>query len=243
MPAFRHGKLTAVVLSDFNATPYLNSAEPSRTVDTAEASVFGANAKEYVAGQSDGTISYGGLYDGTADAIDGVLTALADADGNWPATIFHDEGIKPGSVCRLASVRKTEYSISSPTSEVVSLTGTLQCDGGIFYGRALTTAADVNANVTGPTVDYGAAYATWAGKGRVHLHVPRNTRNTATAVTVQHSSDGSVWVDLVTQSVSAGQKAALSLPLNGPLNRYVRALITPTTGTGNIQTIVAFARG
>lgn len=242
-PEFRHGKLTAVVFAGFNATPYLNSAEPSRTVDTAEASVFGQNAKGYVAGQSDGTISYGGLYDGTPEGIDVALTALADSAENWPATVFHDTGIKPGATCRLASVRKTEYGISTPVGDVVTVSGSLQCDGGIYYGRALTTAADVNATVTGQTVDYGATYATWAGKGRAHVHVPRNTRNTATAVKIQHSADGSVWVDLATQNVSAATTGGYALSFSGPLNRYVRALITPTTGTGNIQTIVAFARG
>lgn len=238
---FRHGKLTEVLLADFVASPYLNSAETSQTVETAETSAFGTQDKTYIPGQNDGSMSLSGLFDGSEKAIDQLFSELTADEQAYPVTLLYDGGVKVGRSARAATVRQTSYDISSPVGDVVSLSVELQCDKGIHNALCLTDKGGVNANVEYPGADWGPGSATSRG-GTGYVHVTSNGRNTATQVIIQHSADNSVWVDLATQPVSAGQVDHFVVPVAGAIDRYVRAQLTLTTGTGLVNVVVAFAR-
>lgn len=76
---FVHGKSTAVILGGTDVSSFLNSVDQTITRDVSESSTFGAQAKSYVKGQKDGTISLNGYWDGASGAIDSVM---ASALGN-----------------------------------------------------------------------------------------------------------------------------------------------------------------
>ena len=63
MPTFRHGKNTAVFVDEFDFTTYFNDATSTSNIDTAETSAFGTDAKTYIVGHTDGTISLSGMFD------------------------------------------------------------------------------------------------------------------------------------------------------------------------------------
>ena len=67
--SFRHGKNTAVLVDQYNISPFLNEVSSSQSIETADTSTFGTAAKTYVVGQNDATISFTGLFDGATDAI------------------------------------------------------------------------------------------------------------------------------------------------------------------------------
>ena len=58
--AFVHGKGTTVLLNAYDLSAYLNGADQTITVETAETTCFGSSAKSYVTGLRDGTVSVGG---------------------------------------------------------------------------------------------------------------------------------------------------------------------------------------
>jgi hypothetical protein len=73
MPTFRHGKSTSFKvdnsggsLTDISDT--LTDVSFPETIETAETTSFGSNAKTYIVGLKDATISVSGNFDATVDA-------------------------------------------------------------------------------------------------------------------------------------------------------------------------------
>lgn len=239
MVQFRHGKLTEVVLHNFIASPYLKSASTNKSIEVADTSGFGQHAKTYITGQNDGSLSLGGMFDGTPDAIDAVFHQLTTVEAPYPAILFYDSGIHVGRGCRMAQVRQTSYDMESPVSDVVSLSVELQADRGLRNGFCLVDRPALTASKQYPGVDWG--YSTERG-GRAYISVPQNDRSTAVTLRVQHSADNAVWVDLSSQVIGAGAKASYILESEGTVNRYIRANVELAAGTGSATVIVAYAR-
>lgn len=248
MPTFRHGKTTGVYLDGQNLSPYFNSQDSNRTADTHDVTAFESEAKEYIIGQSDGTMSLSGFYDSNVagTGAEELLENLRLTETEFPATIFLDGGVVVGRACRMAKVFNTSYSISTPTSDVASAKADLTVDGGIRYGKCLNAKAPITGVVTGAAADYGVASPTgdWlaSSNGFAHIHPIANTRTTATEVKIQQSADNSVWVDHATVSIPSLSRAGVAVATTGTNLRYVRALITPAAGTGSATIVVAFAR-
>ena len=249
---FRHGKSTALFLNHLNATPYFNSGDFGQSLATADVTVWGNDDKAFIAGIGDATFSASGFFDGDVGKVDRTLFDLQAAEDSYPATYCPDGGAIVGRNCRLAALLQTEIANSSPISSATTLNLSAQADGGGRFGQVLNgTAQGASATITGQTVDSGILGGTSNG-GVAHIHMTLNTRTAGNSVKVQHSTDGTVWVDLVEQVVPAGvavdathpfgQPTAYRLPIAGTINRYVRALITPTAGSGNFVAVVALAR-
>jgi hypothetical protein len=98
-----------------------------------------------------------------------------------------------------------------------------------------TTTNGTNVDNTAPSTNGGVA----------HLHVTANTRNGATTFKVQHSTDNSTWVDLVTfTSVTAATTGAqrVEVASGTTVQRHLRAQATTAGTTGSITYTVSFAR-
>lgn len=249
MPTIRHGKTTGVYLAGFNASPFFNSFETARTIDTHETTPFESESKTFSAGLNDGSASLSGFYDTnlTGTGGDDLLQALYVAEADYPMSVFLDGGVVVGRACRMANVLSSSYAISAPVGDMVTTKADLLVDGGVRYGKCLNAKAPVtNAVVTGAAADFGAAAPTgdWlaSSNGLAHIHPVDNTRSTATEVKIQQSADNSIWVDHATYSLAAGNTTGVVVPTTGTNLRYVRALITPVAGTGSATIIVAFAR-
>lgn len=242
MPTLRHGKNTVVLLGSSNASPYLNDASTNRSVDTNETSAFGNSAKTYLTGQGDGTIAVKGMFDGTALAIDALLQGFIASETD-PIVSISIEGNTVGAKTHMAKVKETTYETSSPVSDIVSISADFQVDGGIDSGRLLAPATSVSTATTtnGTAVDNAALTS---NGGVAHVHVTANVNLGTTTVKVQHSTDNSTWVDLVTFTTIATTvltSERIEVAASTTVNRYLRSQIT-TTGTGNITSTIAFAR-
>ncbi len=240
----RHGKTTGVYLAGFNASPFFNSFESARTIDSHETTPFESEAKTYSAGLNDGTISLSGLFDTAAAGLGGdeLLTDLYVAEADFPASVFLDGGVVVGRACRMASVLESSYAVSASVGDMISAKADLTVDGGVRYGKCLNAKAPITGTVTGAAADYGTTDWLASTGGTAHIHPILNTRSTNTEVKVQHSADNSVWVDLATVNVAAGNTIGVAAVTTAANLRYVRALITPVAGTGSATIIVAFAR-
>lgn len=137
--AFVHGKGTVFKIDNAAGTitvltTYVDSVEFQNTVDTAETTTMGAEAKTFVSGQSDGTLSVSGLFDGTATTgPDAILSGLIGLEASSTFEIG-PEGSTAGKVKKSGECFLTSYSVSSEVGDVVKFSADFQVTGAITVG-------------------------------------------------------------------------------------------------------------
>ncbi len=129
MPTFRHGKTTAVLLNGTDMSPYLNEATSALNIETAETTTFADDDKTYVAGLGDGTISASGLFDGSANASNAVLTGLIRQEDDTFTVL--PEGATAGRQAILANGQLTSYEVSTDVGDAGSWSASLSTTGTI----------------------------------------------------------------------------------------------------------------
>lgn len=133
--AFVHGKNADIELDDSSGTltsltSISNEVSYSQTIETADTSVFGTNAKTYITGQNDATISLSGLFDATsADVVQGTIDALISGTIDSATLSFNPEGTGSGTKNYTQEVIVTGFDISAPIGDVVSLSVEFQRTG------------------------------------------------------------------------------------------------------------------
>lgn len=133
--AFVHGKNAVVSLDNSSGTltaltSISNEISYSQSIETADTSVFGTNAKTYITGQNDATVSLSGLFDATsAGVIEATIDALIDGTNASATLEFGPEGSGSGSRKYTMETIVTSYDISAPVGDVVSLSVEFQRTG------------------------------------------------------------------------------------------------------------------
>ena len=124
--AFVHGSNSYISVDAVNISPYTDSVDHDRSVDTAETSAFGDDDKTFIAGLEDGRFGLGGHWDATADAaLHGTF------DGAVVEIIYGPAGNGSGAVSYTANCLVTGYSQSSPVGDKVTWRGTFQRTGAL----------------------------------------------------------------------------------------------------------------
>jgi hypothetical protein len=229
---FTHGKGTSVLLNAFDVSAFLNSADQTISVETAETTCFGSSAKSYVVGLRDGTVSVGGYWDGAANAVDSIMATAIGSDSSSVLSIA-DEGLTIGNRCLVAQAIDTSYQITGAVGDAVSVSAEFQCEGtgtggsGAYRGVVLSTLSSQSG--AGPTsltaVDNGAA----STNGLIaNLHITSNTASLT--VIIQHSTDNVTYTNLVTFTAAAGVASEHKIT-TGTVNRYLRVQWSGTAGT------------
>ena len=133
--AFVHGKSAAFKLDnaagslvDYSA--YLEEVSMPRSIETAETTTFGSNAKSYITGLSDATISISGKFDVAADAT------LAAVLGQAATLSFEygPAGSASGAVKYSGECIMTSYEIGATVGDAVTASVELQVTGAITRG-------------------------------------------------------------------------------------------------------------
>jgi hypothetical protein len=238
---FIHGKNAKVIHGAYDLSAFLNDGGVSAAVETNETTTYGATggSKTYITGLNDGGVQASGLFDGSANAVDVVLEASIGSDTLAPVT-FAPNGLALGERVKILLAKTTSYEVSSPVNDVVNVSYQAQSDGGVQHGVSLVNLASVTATADGTAVDNSASSAN-GGVGQ--LHVTANTRSANVVVKIQHSTDNSTWVDLITfttvaTTVTTSERSAVT----GTVNRYLRVQYTLSAGTGAITLQSSFAR-
>lgn len=234
-----HGKATGVVWGGYDLTRMLNTITVAQKTDATDATMFQADGMEYVVGLSDATVDGAGRYEGDLNAARMAVEDALDQDTLTPVLVVLG-GWVVGNRVRLGQELSTKFDVASPVAGLVTTALNLQTSGAMDAGVLLLGPAESSASVVGATQDNGAATA--AG-GTVQVHVTENTRSTNSTVTLQHSVDGTTWVDLaVLPTVAAGALSGVQQGVTGTIYRYTRITTTLTTGTGLLVTIAALMR-
>ena len=240
MPTFRHGKSVKVFVDEFDFSSYFNDVSASTTVETAETTSFGSDAKEYITGLIDGTVSLSGMFEGTENVgTDDYFETVLGGEAKQKV-IVATEGHGLGSRAVMLESDATSYEVSGAIADVVQASAEFQSSEGVEHGVILSSGAAISATGNGTGVDNGAA-TTNGGVG--YLSVPVNTRNGNVTVKIAASADNSTFADLVTFTVvSSATKTSERVEVTGTVARYLRVSYTVAGSTGSATPIVAFSR-
>lgn len=250
MPTFIHGKASKVLLDEFDLSSFFNSLDVAQTLETAETTSFGSSAKSYIPGLADATLSLSGMFSQDSDGSDEELSAILGATTTPLVTVLLDAGTI-GNSAIVAKAHETNYAISSPVGDIVSVTAdfnastdaTSDLKYGLRSGKALTAGSSIAFGSLGNLASVDNA-ASSANGGMVNLHVTANSiSGGATTIKVQHSTNNSTWADLVTfAAVSASTVTTEQAVVTGTVNRYLRATASTAGSSGAITFHIAFAR-
>jgi hypothetical protein len=242
MPTFRHGKNINVYIDEYDFSTYFNDVSASTSVDTAETSAFGTSAKTYVVGHRDGTVSLGGMFEGTASTGTDQYFASVLGSATKQKVIVAVEGHSNGTGAIMLQADDTSYEVSSAIADIVQASAEFQSTDAVEHGKILSSGSTVTATGNGTSVDNGASTA---NGGAGYLSVPVNTRNGNITVKIQHSADDSTYADLVTfTTVTSTTKTSqrVEVASGTTVNRYLRVNYTVAGSTGSATPVVAFTR-
>lgn len=229
-----HGSGSNVYAPGYDFGAFFRQAKTSREKDVADSTVFAsAGNKEFIAGLRDGKLSAEGLWVGTPSVttdIDPVLEAIDD-NTNRP-WLYLPYGDAHGNRVRLITGLLTTRDTESPNDDINKCAIEVQAaqsGAGIenlIVHRALASAA-IATDSAGTAVDNGASSAN-GGVG--YLLVTANATPGTAAVKIQHSTDNSVWADLITFTSVGAANQVERIAVSGTVNRYTRVIHTVATG-------------
>jgi hypothetical protein len=224
-----------------NLATALKSFSPEATVEEIDATVLGNSSRSWVTGFKSGTLSAEGIWnaDGAdADEIHDILSA-AFVNSSTLVVTASLGSLAVGGDAVMMEGPEVKYGVNTPLGELIMASAELRASNGISFGKWLMS-SQLNAGTTnGTAVDNGAA-TTNGGVFHVHLY---NDDASDVDTKVQHSTDGSTWVDLTNvNNLSSTHTAGSATVASGTtVNRYLRA-VSVVTGGNTILVSAAFAR-
>lgn len=141
--AFVHGKKALFKIDNSSGTPvdisaFLEEIGLPRSVETAETTTFGNDAKTYITGLSDATVSLSGKFDSAnASAVDPVLAGILGqaATVSW-AYRTNSASVSATNPEYQGEGILTSYEITAPVGDVVTFSAELQVTGAITRATA-----------------------------------------------------------------------------------------------------------
>lgn len=242
MATYVHGKSAALAHGGKDITQWMSEATATMTADTGDTSHFGANAKTYIVGLNDATFSGGGLYDGAVAGIHEYFEALIATETTSEVQVpitFSPEGFVFGAAAITGVAKTTTYEVNPVVSDVVKLSFEMQANGGIRVGNVLMNQS-FSTTTQGTNLDNTVSSNNGA---LVYVHVLANANTGNVQAILQHSTDNSTWVDLITTPVvSTGTLTAYRIgESTGLVNRHLRMRVT-LAGTGSVTVLASAVR-
>lgn len=241
---FVAGKDTKILVGEENLSGFFRSFDMGAELGPLETTVFGNADRTYIVGLRNGTVSFDGFFDSSADAIDVELQALLGQVAGEPLTLA-PEGLVAGKRVYLISGKETRYSVTAPVDGVVAASADFQADGGIGFGASLHDLTAETATGTGTIVDNIGATT---NGGAVHIHVTAVTASGGDTldVTVRHSTDNFAGDDTLLATFAQITTAKLServvIAAGTTVKQYVRAIWTKAGASPTWTFAVALGR-
>jgi len=127
--AFSHGTNAVLTVNAVNLSAYINKTGMDMQTDTAEVTVLGNTAKNYIPGLEDGTIPLAGPYDVALD------TAINAMRRTLVAFIYQPQGTTTGLPKYTGNCLLTSYKITTGTDDAGTWEAQVQLSNG--WVRAL----------------------------------------------------------------------------------------------------------
>lgn len=240
---FVHGKQTSVILDGVNLSPFLNAADVTLDVDTAETTVFQAAWKTFIAGTGQAKAELGGFYDPTELTMRNLIGSDASLTGGLLTISPASSPPAIGDRAHLLSILASQYAESSPVGGVIALKWAVLANAQPGMGLILHPLAEDTNTTTGADRDDGAATSTgWTA----HLHVIA-VDGGSWVVKLQDAATLPTYADVTggafTAKTGAGSQRLVSAS-GATLRRFVRYVATRTGGAGGdgITFALAYSR-
>lgn len=231
--AKKRGINWSILVNGYDFSNFFKQVAPGANVDLLDVTGFQSPGgdREFLASFNDGKLSLEGFFSADnvgLDGIDDIFNSVLGSTTKQVVTASPENANAIGNRCYCISADETRYEVSSPADGVIMSNAEFQSSSGLGNGVILHNLTAETATGNNASVDNGAA-STSGGAG--HLHVTARSGTSPTLdVKIQHSSDNSVFVDLIVFA----QKAAVGserLTVTGTVNRYTRSIRT-IGGTG-----------
>jgi hypothetical protein len=244
--AFVHGSSTVVLVNEKVVSSEVSGWTMTHQRNMSEITTVGQTAgsagAKFVPGLMSGTLSLRGPQDNDeAAGLTAEIHAAIGVDNSFQATCLPD-GIAIGKPAFFVVGDPTDYAIDAAVADAVGYTFTAAADESVEMGYVVHALGAETVDGNGTAVDRGASPLTPTTLGLIAaIHVTAYSGLTSAAIKIQHSTDNSVWADLVAfTSVTAIGSERKVVATGTTINRYLR-VVTDVTGTGSVTYLVAAA--
>jgi hypothetical protein len=251
--SFVHGSSARALVNEKEISTELAGWAVSGARNMSEVTTMGQTAGQagahFVPGLSSGTLTLRGPQD-SAHTV-GLTREIKDAigvDNAFLATCLPD-GVAIGKPAHFVLGDPTDWSIDAAVADAVGFSFSAMADEGVDSGYVIHGLGAETADVNGTAVDRGTSLSIVTGSPVAYsvngmtadIHVTAFSGLTSAAIKIQHSTDNSVWADLVSFTSVVGQTfERVSVAVGTQINRYLR-VVTDVTGTGSVTFLVAAA--
>lgn len=236
-----HGRNTGIYINEFDVSAYLNKYNANRDAPELDQTTFQDTARTFLPDFQSGSTEMEGFFshdDTDLDTAEDVFKAALGSTTARVVTIAPEGGATFGNRAILQTANETRHMIDAPATGLVMTSASFR--GEVSHGVLLQAKAAVTATANGTSVDNTTSSAN-GGVGHIHVFSRSGTSPTLDAK-VQHSTDNSVWVDLITFT-QATAVTSERLTVTGTVNRYTREIHTiGGSATPTFTYLVAFAR-
>ena len=232
-----HSRRTRAHVAAIPMACHVRQVGIDHTVDMVDVTTMCVNAREYLEGMETGTFSFAGLLDNTVTQLWTPLNALRQNGLENPISVA-PSGYAIGEQVWLAEGELMSLEYASPLTDAVTFGAGFQVTGRPDLGVSLhDVVAAETAGGNSTSVDNTAGTT---NGGAAILHVSAFT-GTSITVKVQHSTNNSTWVDLVTFTAATAAGAQhIEVAAGTTVNRYLRSIWTGTFTSATFA--VGFAR-
>lgn len=232
--AFSHGSKAQYLIKGFNSTGFLSDVSQSGSIDTAETSTLGTTDKQYIAGLVDSSYSLSGNLDyNLTDDTQTFVYWCESLVGKIVPVIYMPQSGLQGATCYMANSVLSSHNVKTGVGDKATVD--LEFQNTAVSGRGLRRGITLKAlaaetTSTNTTAIDNTTPTTFGGQVILSISAASGTSPTL-AAKVQHSTDNSTWVDLISFTSATGRGGEYKT-VSGTVNRYVRALWT-IGGTGS----------
>lgn len=233
-----HGKNTRVFGGVRDLSTLFMNSSLSSPIDMADNTTYGSEGKTYEPGLDDGQITFEYPQSATARSWLGDWRLPYHAINlHYPVGQRFVGGCDVGAPADLWHGPIQSEDIPAPVGDIVKTSMTIQVIGGVGRGVCLgemVAVATTSGNFA--SIDQGAASA----NGARAAWTLTGAGGTSLDTIVQHSTDDSIWVDLITFD-SFGNHSEMQW-VEGTVNRYIRLAWANGVGIASVDAVVSFER-
>jgi|SRR5215831_1748382 len=245
--AFVTGTTMKILVNQFDMSGYFRTMNPTMDRGMYDTTAFGVTQKQSIPGFTNGSVEGETLWEdavvGTPSAPGNVLYTI-DQSTTPVLVSVAPEGLALGKRLYMIRAQKATHSVTAKIDDLIFGTANFQSNDGMdVNGVSLhPLQAETSFPFTGSDVD-NLVLTSNGGVAFLHVTAIAGASPNLT-FKVQHSSDGSTWVDLVTTfaAVTTTTFDRVLVPTGTVVNRHLRVTIANTGTTTSVTFVAGFAR-
>lgn len=239
--AFQNSVNTQIVVNEFDMTSYFTNLASTGGRGMYDSTVFGKTAPTFVPGLRTGTVHADGFFSSDATVGSDVVLQPEIALSTPPLVSAAPIGFTIGNRTLHYQAWAKSYALGIKVNSLIVNSVDWEPNDGFDSGVSLHALAAETGSTNSTSVDNSGASS---NGGVAFIHATSITSNPSVAVKVQHSTNNSTWVDLVTfTAITAVSSERIVIAAGTTVRQYLRAISTFTGGTSpSLTYTVGFAR-